>query len=155
MRTWSKRQFEKDFEKKFRKEIRLRKLLKKNDTLDIAPNKDSNTFVARYMLKNLGLPLRFAKSGKKILAWSQEKEIEEFLRDLFSGKLPKKHDKRIKIMKTIPQSEINAFAKLKGYKGKYIGQNNILEFVEKIEKKHGDLKSATAKAIQKIKDLIE
>ncbi|MCK4670573.1 MAG: hypothetical protein KAT43_05200 [Nanoarchaeota archaeon] len=154
MKLRSKRLFEKEFEKRFRKEIRLRKLLKKNDAICLAPNKDSNTFAAKYMLKNLGLPLKFAKNGKKLIAWSRDKEIEDFLTKLFFGKIPKKHGKEIKIMKTISQSDINAFAKLKGYKRKGSRQSEVLDFIENLEKKHGDLKSATAKAIQKIKDLI-
>jgi hypothetical protein len=134
-------------EKRVRKYVRLNKLFKRNDGLVV---KDA---IDRYFISNLDLPVNFVKKGKKVVLWSMDDEVNEFVSGLFSGKKVKK-TKDIRLLKVVTDKELLLFAKIKGLKFKANKKNNdVQKFLDAIEKKHGNIKYNLLKNIEELKKI--
>ncbi len=170
--------FLKLIEKRVRKEVRLRKLFSRKDHILILNDKTKESLVSQYLLRSIlkHLPVtflvfevenRFNISEKKlktivktdavnkiVLPWSLEDEVEYFLSKMF-GKLefekPKK-PLRIKLLRNVSDKEIEIFAKIKGFKYKKSKPYNkdIREMLNKLEKKHPEIKFSVLKSFDSL-----
>lgn len=155
-------------ERRVRKEFRLKKLIRKHDSLLIL---DDNSYDAKnliYLVKKIigkmpvslkiikgkykpGTKIRF--KGKVIVPWNLDDEVSLFLKYFFENKKIKyvgHYDNIIKPLMVITADESKEFAKLMKFKFKDKKKDEINEFLDKMEKKYPGTKFGIKKSIEQI-----
>ena len=149
----------KSFEKKVRKDLRGQ--LKKGSKIYIEDKKDSNGFALKMFMAKFELPLK--KSSKKeadfvLIPWSLENEVLEFLDLFLQGDINKvKNKDSIKMFKNITQNEIDAYAKINGYKNlskKKTSITAIEKMIDSLELKYPGIKRSVLNGVKEYKEII-
>ncbi|MBW2996390.1 hypothetical protein KY332_03760 [Candidatus Woesearchaeota archaeon] len=137
-------------EKRVRKYARVNKLFKKNDRLIV------KGAVNRYFVKSMlkGLPVKFVRDrGKKVVEWTMDDEVNEFVKALFLNKKVKK-SKDIRLLKVVTDKEIERFARIKKLKFKPNPKDkDVQKFLDNVEKKHPNIKYNLLKNIDMLNRL--
>lgn len=156
MNGFCSQHFAENIEKRVKKDIRQNNLIEKGKIL-LA--KDPITV---HFIKNvLNVPVKIVGSGrhdKEILLWTMDDEILYFFTNMFKGKMRKESIQKnsIRLFRTVKDSELEAYAKLKGirFSRKRAGQEKrILEELDKIEGKHKETRFSLIKSIEEISSL--
>ncbi len=153
-------------EKRVRKEFRLKKLIKKHDSLLIL---DNGTYDAKnliYLVKKIigkmPVSIKIKKKGympgkkfktKTIVPWNLDDEVSLFLKYFFENKKVKHighYDNVIKPLIVVRDKESKEFAKLMKFKFKDKKKNKVNKFLDKMEKKYPGTKFGIAKSIKQI-----
>ncbi len=144
--------FLRNIESRVRKELRLTKAVEKNKVLLI---KDD---LSRYFISSIiSMPIKVVKSGrhdKKVLPWTLDDEIEDFLERTFKGRQPKREDKNIiKLFRTVRYKELELFAKLKKIKLEKRKPTKLGKLLDSLENQHLETKFSLLKSVEEIKNL--
>jgi len=155
-------------ERRIRKEVRLKKLVRKHDSLLII---DDNSYDAKnliYLVKKIigkmPISLKIIKGkytidkkikfkGKVIVPWNLDDEVSMFLKYFFKNKKIKyigHYDNIIKPLIVITADESKQFARLMKFKFKDKKKDEIKEFLDKMEKRYHGTKFGIKKSIQQI-----
>ena len=129
-------------EKRVRRDVRTKYPFSKGEHILVIDDGSNTAFVTVNLLKSIlqtmpvqleikpQLPKDLEKYDKIVVPWNADDELQNFLGELFENK-PDHSPKAIKLLEYVLQSEVDAYAKIKGYKGKPKEKNKILEDLEK------------------------
>ena len=143
-------------EKRVRKHVRINKLFKKNDKITIINDESKEAQVNKYLLKSIikNMPVTITekkttkgiKAGKIIIPWNLDDEINQYLEEVINNYKTNENKKIIKLLKPILNSEVETFAKIKGFKYKKISHQKENKFIKGLEEKHPGTKFSLLKS---------
>ncbi len=155
-------------ERRVRKKFRLKKLIRKHDSLLII---DDNSYDAKnliYLVKKIigkmpvsmkimkgkykpGTKIKF--KGKVIVPWNLDDEVSMFLKYFFENKKIRyigHYDNIIKPLVVVTADESKQFARLMKFKFKDKKKDKVNEFLDKMEKRYPGTKFGVAKSIKQM-----
>ena len=148
--------FLKIIEKRVRKYVRINKLFKKNDKILIINDNSKEAQVNKYILKSIikNMPATITEKetskgtrvDKIIMPWNLDDEINQYLEEVMNKKKEKRNTKEIKILKPVLDSEVEIFAKIKGFKYKKVKHQEKNPFLKGLEEKHPGTKFSLLKS---------
>ncbi len=154
MNGFCRKHFIENIEKRVKKGIRQNSLIERNESLV------AEDMLCRHFIENvINVPVKVKKSGKgrRVIPWSMDDEILQFLAALFSSKeLKESEDKSIKLFRTIKDNELEAYARLKGAKfsrKRTAQERRILSELDRLEKDHKETRFSLLRSIEEIRGL--
>ena len=154
MNGFCKSHFIENIEKRVKKDIRRNNLIKKNETLVV-----KDPLCGYFISRVLNIPVKMAEKGKgrEILFWTMDDEVLAFLTALFSRRKMKNGSKKIiKLLRTVKDKELEAYAKLKKIRCRIKRsrkEKNILDEIDRLEEKHMETRFSLLKSIEELSRL--
>lgn len=143
-------------EKRIRKHVRVNRILAANEKVLIVDDGSAASLVSKHFLENYAsrLPFSIVKKGradKIILPVTADDYIDDFLRQMFKGKIEEFYKKDVfSLVKVVSEKECALFARYKQL-GKPKQKRHLLD---KIEKKYIGTKGAMMKSIAEIRQIL-
>tara|TARA_Y100000310_G_scaffold327713_1_gene394515 strand:- start:1017 stop:1553 length:537 start_codon:yes stop_codon:yes gene_type:complete len=151
--------FSKIFEKRIRKFVRLGKVFSKNDRILVSDK--LSEYLVKGIIKDMPVKMFFRKFSERfvkekkvnkvVVSWTLDDELNQFLEKLLFNRSVK-DVKYVKLLKSVTDEEVEAFAKIKKIKFDINKKNkDISEFISVLNKKYDDIKFGLGKSVEKLK----
>ncbi|MBW2978433.1 hypothetical protein KY331_06320 [Candidatus Woesearchaeota archaeon] len=142
------------FEKRIRKQTRLDKSFSSGDRILVIGE------VAKYLVKSItkdmNVKLVSKNYNKKIIEWTLDDELNQFVKGMFEGKGRRKEEKKvIKILKNVTDEEVKLFAKIKGLKFKPNKKDKAIQkFLDSVQAKYPNAKYNLLRNVSELRTII-
>jgi len=142
------------FEKRIRKQTRLDKSFGVGDKILVLGG------VAKYLVKSItkdmNIKIVSKNYNKKVIEWTLDDELNQFVKKMFEGKKQKKEDKKVvKILKNVTDEDVKLFAKIKGLKFKPNKKDEAIQkFLNSVQVKYPNAKYNLLRNISELRKII-
>jgi len=141
------------FEKRIRKQTRLDKAFKPKDKILVKG--DVAKYLVKSITKDMDVKIVSKNYNKKVIEWTLDDELNQFVKNMFEGKKQPKQDKTIKILKNVTDKDAVLFAKIKGLKFKPNKKDKKVQyFLDKIQEKYPNAKYNLLRNIEELRKLL-
>ena len=141
------------FEKRIRKQTRLDKSFNAEDRIFVVGD------VAKHLVKSItkNMDVKFVSKNydKKVIEWTLDDELNQFVKEMFQGKKHEKEDKKhIKILKNVIDEEVKLFAKIKELKFKPNKKDKTIQkFLDSVQARFPNAKYNLLRNISELREL--
>ena len=141
------------FEKRIRKQTRTDKSFRVNDKVFVVG--DVAKYLVKSITKNMNIQFVSKNFDKKLIEWTLDDELNQFVKEMFEGKPHKKEKKRlVKILKNVTDKKVKLFAKIKKLNFKPNKKDKVTQkFLDDVQARFPNAKYNLLKNISELREI--